>query len=183
MSGVGRHTRRAVTRKKSTETPDGNGRARAYRYYDAQIISAWKGDVGFGNALNLAVETKQTGPLVSYVASNKPLSRRERGQLATFIKQLSKDTAATQKRAGRPRRDPQKVNSAEKAERNAANLVAQMQGAWREKTRRERVPSVVTNKMIGEAIREASKAFNVPRTKIDEQNIRNALKSGRFVVR
>jgi hypothetical protein len=61
--------------------------------------------------------------------------------------------------------------------------VAFAQKSWLKRNGRKRVSGVVTNEMIGVAIEEAAKTFNVPVNAIYESNIRNLLKNGQVVVR
>jgi hypothetical protein len=146
-----------------------------------------KGGVGFGNALNLAVMVGITRPLLDYIAS-KPLSHsHDRAMLAGYIRELLKHIDELVKQVepprGRRHRNPGKAPDKEKAERNAAWLVAFTQDVWKRQHDRERVPAAVTDRMIREARHAAARVLRVPVSKISKDNIRNALKSGRVVVR
>ena len=79
-------------------------------------------------------------------------------------------------------RSATKARPAERAERNAAWLVASAQKAWRKQHGRRRVPGDVIDAMIREACEEAARAFDVPVRTVRTANVRSALKTGRFVV-
>lgn len=150
------------------------------------------GDVVFGNVLNLAVMAEKatpevTKPLLDYIAAKPLYHPRDRAILSRYVHDLLKRIDELQKRVEPPRgrrpRDPNTAPVQERAERNAAWLVAFTQAEWRRRHDRERVPVAETGRMIQAARREAARAFNVPVSQISEVNIRNALKSGRVVVR
>jgi hypothetical protein len=140
--------------------------------------------IEFGNALNRAIVTEETGPLKDYLASDKPLSLQHRKALGGYIRTLEKRIASLEKRLGRPRRKPDsdKVSRAERAERNAAQLVAFEKQSWRKQHGRKRVPGHVVDHMIGNAIKAVAAAFEVPVEEIKADNVHNAHKSGRVVV-
>jgi hypothetical protein len=155
----------------------------AYSMSVGHLIDGQKENPAFGNVLNLAVVVGLTGPLKDYLASDKPLSPQNRLGLIAFIEGQEQLIASREKKRGRPQRDPAAVSEAERAERNAAWLVAFCKAAWCKEHDSERVPEAETRRMIALAIAEASKAFSVPAELIKEDNIRSALKSGRIVVR
>jgi hypothetical protein len=154
-----------------------------YRASVERLTGAWEEENReFGNALHVAIALERAGPLKEYLASDKPLSRWDRNGLVTFIEWLEKHIPP-KPTLGRPERNPQTANKVERAERNAAWLVAFCQAAWRNEHGLERVPGNETNKLIDKAIKEAATAFDVSAELINKDNIRNALKSGRVVVR
>jgi hypothetical protein len=164
-------------------------RTAAYREHDEQVGSAWKADPEFGNALKLAITIGVTKPLRDYVKAGKPVPQEhvsvagEITPMHTLVAALLGEQNQQQKQQqGRPQRVASEAPCKERAERNAAWLVAFAQAYWRECNGRKRVPPTITNKMIEQAIAEAAKALNVPASAIKASNIRNLLKSGRVVV-
>jgi hypothetical protein len=149
-------------------------------------------DEDFARFLNLAAtllpRTKhpprpvsaQAKPLLDYIAARPLLDPRDREMLAGYVRRLLRRIDELEPRkAGRPTRKPDRASAVEQAERNAVSLVKLRQAQWRRQHDRKRVPAVETDRLIQEAKREAARAFNVPETKVGEDNICRALKSGR----
>jgi hypothetical protein len=150
------------------------------------------GDLDFETVLNLAVTAlppskpsfhpirAEMKRLLDYIEARALDDPRDRASLAGFVRKLLRriDELEPQK-PGRPTRKPDRASAVEKAERNAAWLVAFGQAQWRRQHHRERMPAAETDKMIREARREAARTFKVPESKVSEDNIRRALKSGR----
>jgi len=154
--------------------------------------------VDFGTALNLAVMAlpprKPSAPAYAVKAHEKPLLEhitakplfdpRDRAMLAGYVRLLLRRIDELEPRKpGRPTRKPDRASAVEQAERYAVQLVRLKQAQWRQQYHRERVPAAETDRMIREARREAARVHKVPMWQINEANIRNALKSGRFTVR
>jgi hypothetical protein len=170
--------------------PASDERAAAYREHDEQVSRAWKADPEFGNVLNLAITIGVTKPLRDYVEAGKPVPDEQvlvAGESipthALVAELLGGHYHQQQEKQGRPHRIASEAPAAEKAERNAAWLVAFAQKGWRKRNGRKRVPRVETDEMIKAAIEEAAKTFGVPVAAISASNVRNVLKNRRVVVR
>lgn len=171
----------------------------AYLEYHEHIGNAWMQDDPHGellNALNFAIQIGETHLLRDYVSAGKPIPQdmpinyrvRPNGSaftqpLPTLIASLFGSEHPEIAKQGRPHRVPTAAPLPEKAERNAAWLVACELKNWRECHNRKRVPGVIKNKMIKAAIKVAAKSFDVSVDAIGERNIRNLLQNGSIRVR
>lgn len=159
-------------------------RAAALAERDADVANAWREDPEFGNALHLAVMLGDIRSLKQYLCSEKPLTRRNRRELVGYIDLLAERIVSHMRRRGRPRRYSDIVeHPAERAERNAACLVASAKKAWCRQHGKERVPSADVNKMVRNACEEAARTFEVSVEAVKTANVRRALKTGRFTTR
>ncbi len=160
-----------------------DGRDALFEVRKTELAEAWREqNPEFSTALDLAIMCGLSGPLKEYIASGNPLSRADGERLVAFIERLEQHIPTSKPPAGRPKRKPDAAPKAQAAERNAAILVAALQAAWRKEHRRERVPAAETDRMIAVAVKEAAKAFDIRAELINQDNIRNALKTGRIVV-
>jgi hypothetical protein len=160
-----------------------NERDVAFRARKRRVANEWKSSE-FQNHVYFATKAGLTQPMVDYLLSTKPLLRKDRQILATYLVSLRTELELLKpRRAGRKVRTPSNAAELEIAERNAAWLVAFSKKSWREQHGRRRVPEKETKTMIRNAIEAAAKAFNKPAELIKPDNIRSALKSGRIVVR
>jgi hypothetical protein len=149
-------------------------------------------DVDFGTVLNRAIMDlprtphpprpvrAHAKPLLDYITTRPLLDPGDRANLAGLVRRLLRRIDELEPRKpGRPARRPDRGSAVEQAERNAAWLVRFTRAEWLRQHHRKRVPAAETDKMIREARREAARAFKVPESKVSEDNIRRALKSGR----
>jgi hypothetical protein len=123
----------------------------AYNKAKTSTGRGWKSPGEFKAALYYAVTLKLMEPLAKLLESKTLLTRSDRLAFASFVRSLkpSKD--------GRP---PGPLSDAlHVAQRNAVYLVRLGQKAWLIEKNRQRVPASVTDKLIADAIDEASKAF------------------------
>ena len=162
----------------------GERKIELHEAHKAELASAWRdGSPEFSTALYLAIMFENDGPLNEYLASEKPLGRAERQGLIVYNEWLKARLPLKQPR-GRPKRSPELESIVVTAERFIARYVADRKAAWCEEHGRKRVSETETSKWIDEGIRGVRQLGLSDQTimKISKDNIRSALKTGRFVV-
>jgi hypothetical protein len=93
-----------------------SARTEQHAVYDKRIQDGWKQNPEFGNALVLALVVGEVNPLADYIASTKPLTEDDRGDLACLVLSWQKP------RQGRP---PKRSVWSSVAKKNgAANMAA-----------------------------------------------------------